>query len=285
MKFSEKRLLYLATLSICLIFAITVGLIYTIYISLLLNILKIILYVFVFILFSSFIYLTIYYLLSPMFKTNYLLELLLKDTLHELNIPLSVIKANLQLLNLDEKDDKKLKRLHRVSLACVDLDRLYNDMDYYIKREVRYDLKEDFDIKEVVEYELSKVKDLGLHVKVDLDIDSLHVRADRHGFSKILSNLFDNAIKYNNAEKNIKIELKNDKLSIMDNGIGMDQSELFKVYDRYYQEDSDKKGSGIGLSIVKAYCDEEKIFINIFSQKQKGTKVTLDLKNILIRSK
>lgn len=41
-----------------------------------------------------------------------------------------------------------------------------------------------------------------------------------------------------------------------------------------------KKGAGIGLSIVKAYCDEEKIFINIYSKKDIGTKVTLDLKNI-----
>lgn len=185
------------------------------------------------------------------------------------------------MLHLGEKNDKKIKRLQRIGTACVDLDRLYNDMDYYIKREVKLDLKEDFDIKEVVDQEIEKVNAQDLHVKIESCVHSLHVKADKHGFSKILSNLLDNAIKYTKDDKNIEIELKNAKLTITDNGIGMDQSELFKVFDRYYQSNSEKKGSGIGLSIVKAYCDEEKIFININSKKGNGTKVTLDLKNIL----
>lgn len=219
-----------------------------------------------------------------MFKVNYLLELLLKDTLHELNIPLSVIKANLQMLNLEEQDVKKIKRLERIGLACIDLDRLYHDMDYYIKKEVLYDVKEDFDIKDIVENEIEKVRARELEVNITCDIDSLHVRADKHGFAKSISNLLDNAIKYNSDEKNVTIELNNSKLSVIDNGLGMSENEVFKVFDRYYQSDKTKKGSGIGLSIVKAYCDEEKIFINIISKEKKGTKITLDFKNILLRS-
>ena len=282
MKSNEKRLLILATMSVCAIFLGAIFLLYLVNIFQISTLLKVVLVGFIFLFFIFFIYLTIFYLLSPMFKTNYLLELLLKDTLHELNIPLSVIKANLQMLNLDEKNDKKLKRLQRIGTACIDLDRLYNDMDYYIKREVRHDLKEDFDIKKVLEEAVEKVDAQGLHVDIQNSVDSLHVKADKHGFAKILSNLLDNAIKYTKDDKSIQIELKDAKLTIEDNGIGMDQGELFKVFDRYYQSNSEKKGSGIGLSIVKAYCDEEKIFINIYSKKGDGTKVTLDLKNILI---
>lgn len=285
MKSSEKRLLTFAVVTICGIFLVSIFLLYWINILQVNYLFKTILFCLIFMGFTFFIYLAIHYLLSPMFKTNYLLELLLKDTLHELNIPLSVIKANLQMLNLDEKNDKKIKRLQRIGSACVDLDRLYNDMDYYIKREVRYDLKEDFDIQEVVSQEIEKVSSQDLHVKIKNSVDSLHVKADKHGFSKIISNLLDNASKYTKDEKIITIELENAKLTIRDNGIGMDQAELFKVFDRYYQSDSEKKGSGIGLSIVKAYCDEEKIFINIYSKKDIGTKITLDLKNILVEEK
>ena len=280
LKFSEKRLLTLATLSICALFVLALFCIFLVKSFEIEYLVKITLFVGIFIILLFCIYILIYYLLAPMFKTNYLLELLLKDTLHELNIPLSVIKANLQLLHLDEKNEKKLKQMHRISLACVDLDRLYHDMDYYIKREVRYDLKEEFDIKTVVDEELEKINAQGLHVKVVNKVKSLHVKADKRGFSKILSNLIDNAIKYTKDEKTIQIELNNAKLSVIDNGIGMDEGELFRVFDRYYQTDSDKKGAGIGLSIVKAYCDEEKIFINIFSKKGRGTEVILDLQNI-----
>jgi len=270
-------------MSVCTIFLGAIFFIYIINILHVASLVKVVLLGLVFMIFSFFIYTTIHYLLAPMFKTNYLLELLLKDTLHELNIPLSVIKANLQMLNLDEKNDKKLKRLQRIGTACIDLDRLYNDMDYYIKREVRYDLKESFDVKEIVAQEVEKVLAQGLLVNIKSSVASLHVNADKHGFAKIMSNLLDNAIKYTKDEKNIEIELKNGKLTISDNGIGMDEGEVFKVFDRYYQSDSKKKGAGIGLSIVKAYCDEEKIFINIFSKKNIGTKVTLDLKNILVK--
>lgn len=282
MKNSEKKLLLLATISIGIIFSIAI------LVLLLVNSLEILLYlkttlfVLIFLVFIFCIYLSVNYFLSPMFKTNYLLELLLKDTLHELNIPLSVIKANLQLLRFDETSSKKIKRLDRVNLACVDLDRLYHDMDYYIKREVLYDLREEFDVEEMIENEIEKVKALNLNVNIKVNLQPLYVKADKHGFVKILSNIMDNAIKYSKDEKNIEISLNNAKLSIIDNGIGMDESEIFKVFDRYYQSDNEKKGSGIGLSIVKAYCDEEKIFINILSKKDTGTEFILDLKNILV---
>jgi len=285
LKSSEKKLLIFATISIAIVFIAAILLLYTISFLSINIYLKIITVGFVFIFFLFIIYLTISYLLSPMFKTNYLLELLLKDTLHELNIPLSVIKANLQMLNLDEKNDKKLKRLRRIGSACIDLDRLYNDMDYYIKREVRYDVKENFDVQEAVKDIVEKITSQGLNLDIEQNVDTLNVVADKHGFLKILSNLLDNSIKYTKDEKKIQIELKNAKLTITDNGIGMDQGELFKVFDRYYQTNNEQKGSGIGLSIVKAYCDEEKIFINIYSKKDNGTKVTLDLKNILVKEK
>ncbi|WP_037940488.1 sensor histidine kinase [Sulfurospirillum arcachonense] len=282
MKSSEKRLLILATISVCSISFVLFIALFLVNFSAMLPLVKVAFFCLFFIIFIFSIYMTIHYLLSPMFKTNYLLELLLKDTLHELNIPLSVIKANLQMLRMNEKDSKKLKRLDRVGLACVDLDRLYKDMDYYIKREVRYDLKENFDVKDVIEEVKEKVEAQGLHVKIESSVESLHVNADKHGFIKAIGNLVDNAIKYNKNGKSINLSLKNGKLNIEDQGIGMDESEIFRVFDRYYQSDDSKKGVGIGLNIVKNYCDESKIFINIFSKKGKGTKISLDLKNILL---
>ena len=85
---------------------------------------------------ASFIggYLIVSYTLSSLFKTNRFLDILLKDTLHELNIPLSVINANLQMLQAEEEDEKKIKRLGRIDLASKDLYTLYKEVDYYIKK-------------------------------------------------------------------------------------------------------------------------------------------------------
>jgi len=106
------------------------------------------------------------YALAPLFKTNKLLDFLLKDTLHELNIPLSVIKANLQMLQSEEIDAKKCKRLDRISLASDDLHLLYKEVDYYIKREIREEMKEVFDLLEVVTSVIKKLEDVGHGVKI-----------------------------------------------------------------------------------------------------------------------
>ena len=216
--------------------------------------------------------------LRPMFQTKRILELLIKDTLHELNIPLSVIQANLQMLRNAQTDSKKLKRYARIELACEDLKRLYQDLDYYIKREVMYDLVENFNLLSFIQNEVEKQELQNFIVNIPEDI-VLYV--DKRGFSKVVGNLLSNAVKYNKDNNAIIIEFKDSRLSFEDRGIGMSEAEVFQVFDRYYQANSENKGYGIGLSIVKAFCDEQKIYINISSKLDLGTTISLDLKNIL----
>lgn len=226
-------------------------------------------------------YIVVSYTLSSLFRTNRFLDILLKDTLHELNIPLSVIKANLQMLQIDEHDTKKQKRLERIALASDDLYALYKEVDYYIKKEIHEDVKEHFFLDDLIQHVINKQKEI-VH-EVDIHMDVLHVElfGDKHGFSKVLSNLLHNAIKYNHNHRPIHIVLHENYLSIKDQGIGMSEAELFLAFDRYYQADTTKEGYGIGLSLVKAYCDESKIFMRINSQKNEGTEVILDIARLI----
>lgn len=278
----EKKLIVYAALNIFLFLVIVALSTYLVNFYIQNLVIKLSTYFILFIAFGFVCYFLAKHFLTPLAKTKYLLELLLKDTLHELNIPLSVIQANLQMLKRGELDAKRLKRFSRIELACVDLRRLYKDMDYYIKREVRQDIDEVFELKELVEQEIEKFKEQNTALKFYIhseENDKFY--ADKHGFQKVLTNILANAIKYNRENNDIIIEYKDTRLSIIDSGVGMSEQEVFKIFDRYYRLDSEKEGYGIGLSIVKAYCDEQKIFINITSKPQVGTKVTLDLKNIL----
>lgn len=229
-------------------------------------------------------YIIVSYTLSSLFKTNRFLDILLKDTLHELNIPLSVIKANLQMLQTDERDVKKQKRLERIALASDDLYVLYKEVDYYIKKEIHADIKEYFFLDELVQRVVEKQKEMveGLEIRTDI----LHVElfGDKHGLNKVLSNLLHNAVKYNKNNHAIEIILNKNYLSIKDQGIGMSEAELFLAFDRYYQVDTTKDGYGIGLSLVKAYCDESKISMHINSQKDKGTEVILDIACLIFKT-
>lgn len=229
-------------------------------------------------------YFIITFLLASSFQTNRFLDALLKDTLHELNIPLSVIKANLQLLRAHEEDEKKQKRLERISLASDDLYALYQEVDYYIKKETKADVKEVFFIDEVIGSVMQKYEDIAS--STPLVLEELHVKilADKRGFIKVISNLLNNALKYNRGQNPIRIFQRDNALVVKDEGIGMNESELFLIFNRYFQADATQEGYGIGLSLVKAYCDHFKIPLSINSVKDKGTEVILDLSNLLIKT-
>ncbi|DAB32262.1 MAG TPA: ATP-binding protein [Sulfurospirillum sp. UBA11407] len=280
LKSSDKKAIIYLAINIFLLVTISVLLIFIIDSHIENIYFRVFIYHIVLIAFMLLSYIIAEHFLSPMLETKRMLNLLLKDTLHELNIPLSVIAANLQMLRKGELDVKKQKRFQRIELACEDLKRLYQDLDYYIKREVRRDLKEVFELKNVLEQELEKLNShnpqISLHVQ-----EGITLFADKRGFIKVIDNLISNAIKYNKDNNAIIIKYTNKRLSVVDRGIGISETELFKVFDRYYQLDATKDGFGIGLSIVKAYCDEQKIFLNIASKLGIGTTVSLDLKNVI----
>ncbi len=221
------------------------------------------------------------YILSQKFNSDENLLHITKEILHELNIPISTIKANTLLLKKSLKEnDKSLKRLNRIDNSTKRLERLYSELVYSIKKEIQIIEKEEFELIDLIEDRVNEFKYLNRNPFI-LDLEPLIIKADKIGFEKMLDNIISNAMKYSNKDKPIRITLKNSTLTIEDRGIGIDETELIKIYERYYQSNSNIKGSGIGLALVKAYCDNEKIQIRISSQKNLGTKVSFDLIRVL----
>ena len=229
-------------------------------------------------------YIFVSYLLYSFFQKNSALDTLLKETLHEPNIPLTVINANVHMLSKEENDAKKLKRLERIVYAGEDLKRLYQDVDYFIKQQIEREVKEPFYLDEMVHSVVERYQDILEGCVVECEVLHAKILADKNGFMKVVSNILSNAIKYNTDKNTIRIIQKKNTLSIVDEGIGMDERELFLIFDRYYQVDSSKAGHGIGLSLVKAYCDRSKIGLSILSQKNQGTQVILEISNLLMKN-
>ena len=222
------------------------------------------------------------YILSSKFKVDENLLHLTKEILHELNIPLSTIQANTTLLKRTLKENEKgLKRLSRIEDSSKRLQRLYAELVYSIKKEIHSIEKETFDLQILVKERVSVLKLLERNAFI-VSIAPFSISVDKIGFEKMLDNVLTNAMKYSDKHEPICITFKNNILSIEDKGIGMDEMELVKIYDRYYQSDNHAYGEGIGLSLVKAYCDDEKIKIRITSSKGKGTTVSFNLTNVVI---
>lgn len=219
------------------------------------------------------------HLLAPKVQLDESLSHLSSEILHELNIPLSTIKANTILLKKRVEDEKSLQRVARIDAASSRLERLYKELVYSIKKEIHPIEKEAFSLYDVLQ-ERIEIFQVFERNSFSLEPIDKTLYADKMGFEKMIDNLLMNAMKYSDKKTIIKIGMDGDILSISDSGIGMDETQLLRVYERYYQGDNKKEGEGIGLALVKAYCDEEEIEIEIVSKKEVGTSVKLDLQKV-----
>ncbi|MGB5866579.1 MAG: HAMP domain-containing sensor histidine kinase [Arcobacteraceae bacterium] len=227
----------------------------------------------------------LYYFLSaqlfePLFKSEENIENHIKETLHELNTPVATIQINSKILQKKEQNEKNLSRLKRIDESCDNLLNLYNQMEYNIKEQIDNVSIEEFDIDHLIEKSLIKHHDIKGNITIDYDKKSYIIKADKNGFERLFDNLLSNAIKYNKKDGNITITIKDDILSVRDTGIGIDTKNLFQIFDKYYQEDSLSSGIGLGLNIIKAYCDRYKIEIKIDSQKDQWSQFSLNLKGV-----
>lgn len=222
-------------------------------------------------------------ILKPLFKSDEKLEQSIKETIHELNIPVSTIKMNTQLLEKSLNDEKSLKRLERIKQASNNLLKLYENMEYNIKKEIDKIDKKEFYLDEIIRNSCDKFEDIKNGTKISINVPNIKVLTDLNGFEKSIDNLISNAIKYNAKENpEIIISYKDFTLSIFNRGERIDTNNLLIIFDKYYQENPSNDGFGLGLSMVKEFCDKNKISINIDTKGEEGNFFNLNLKNILV---
>ncbi|MEA3498183.1 MAG: HAMP domain-containing sensor histidine kinase [Campylobacterota bacterium] len=220
-------------------------------------------------------------LLESLFKSDETIENQIKETLHELNTPVATIQMNTKILQKKEQDEKNIARLSRIEQSCENLLDLYNQMEYGIKEQIDKVHSELFDIDEIIVNSIDKFTDIKKDITIEYNKSTLFINADKKGFLKVIDNLISNAIKYNKPDGKIIINLENHILKVSDTGIGIDTQSLFHIFDKYYQENSLSSGVGLGLNIIKSYCDRYKIDIKIDSKKDEGTTFYLDLKGLV----
>ncbi len=213
---------------------------------------------------------------KPFKKVNKQLDNFIKDSIHEINTPLSIININIDLFN---KKFESNKYTNRVKAASKVLSNIYNDMDYLIKHDrVHYEKKSTnicHVLKERIDYftEIALMKNI--HILSDIQTD-IQIDINPKQLQTLIDNNISNAIKYSYEENiiNIKLYTKDDYycLEFKDYGIGI--KDIDKIFTRYYREERQTGGFGIGLNIVKAIIDENNITLDIVSEVKKGSTFT-----------
>jgi len=211
---------------------------------------------------------------KPFQRMNKQLDNFIKDSMHEINTPLSIINVNIDLYNRKNEPNKYMQRMKAASKV---LSNIYNDMDYLIKHErLEYEKQNiNFDkfLGERIEYfsEVALMKNIVIKSNIQ---ESLLVYMNPKQLQRVIDNTLSNAIKYSyeNSKIDISLHKKEEKLymSIKDYGVGIENVE--NILSRYYRENINKGGFGIGLSIVKSIIDKENIQLIINSTPKKGSE-------------
>lgn len=191
-------------------------------------------------------------------------ELMKKDFFqnasHELKSPLTTIIGNLQLISqgiISDKDtlveliknsEREAKRMSKIITEMLELAYLETNE----KTEISSVNLKDIVIETITKFEYQiKEKNIAINANV---IDT-YVYINLNDAYYLVSNLVENAIKYNKINGVINISLTESELIVKDSGIGISENEVNRIFERFYRVDKARSkalgGTGLGLSIVK----------------------------------
>ena len=213
---------------------------------------------------------------APFERLNNQLDDFIKDSMHEINTPLSIINLNADLFANKYGENKYL---WRIKSASKTLATIYNDMDYLIKqgrvehKEKKIDMSEFIQVRIDYFQEVANLKNITLHSDICSGVEYTFSKTK---LQRIVDNTISNAIKYSHDNSNVDIRLQySDEhivFSVQDYGVGIESTE--KIFSRYYRENEAKGGFGIGLNIVKQITEEENIVIDVSSTLGTGSTFT-----------
>lgn len=121
----------------------------------------------------------------------------------------------------------------------------------------------------------------GVSFSVTYPDEHFHADVDKEALTKVLSNLLTNANKYTQSRIEVRFQEHPEKqtfsIEVKDNGKGMNEEELKKIFKPFYQASENKPGTGIGLSIVKGIVEAHHGQIKVTSQQGHGSSFMITL--------
>lgn len=214
------------------------------------------------------------------------------DVSHELKTPITTIMGYADTLlegEYDKKTEKEFlnvisseaRRMARLVTDLLDLSRLDNN-----KKRIK---KTSFDLgdlaKECTQKLAIETKKKGHSVECFVTADVPPVYADKDDIQRVILNILTNSIKYTPDGGNIKIYVgfvySDAYIKIIDNGIGIPEEDLNRIFERFYRVDKSRSremgGTGLGLSIAKEILDKNGGSIDLKSKVNEGTEVVVKI--------
>ncbi len=211
---------------------------------------------------------------------------------HELRAPIAAVEQQLTVIlnkmagEVTEKQEQLLSRAKERTRGLLDLIKDLLDLSK-IEAGKMVQYKEPLSLQEVIQRVVDLMRVEAEHKKIDLQFSASPgtplIHADRNSMEGIFTNLISNAIKYTPEKGKVWVALSEErgfvKASVSDTGIGIEQENLPRIFDKFYRvktkETRQIVGTGLGLSIVKSIVAAHLGIISVESKAGAGTTFTI----------
>jgi two-component system phosphate regulon sensor histidine kinase PhoR len=216
---------------------------------------------------------------------------------HELRTPIFSVQGYLETLLDGAIDDPEVSRqfLEKAYQNALRLNALLSDLidisrieSGELRMSFRY-----FDIGDLMRDVTHTMEHRGSQRGITLQLDvmpgvELSVYGDKERLTQVLTNLIDNAIKYNVDGGFVVLSARRHKgkvtVRVADTGIGITEDHKSRIFERFYRVDKDRSravgGTGLGLAIVKHILEAHAAPIEVSSEPGKGTTISFTLKGL-----
>lgn len=204
----------------------------------------------------------------------------IKNSVHEINTPLSIIRTNIDLLKMKIPDNKYITNIESGSKI---IQYIHDDLSYLIKKDRVVYAKEYLNFTDILNQRLEFfeeiVKSNSLYFIKNIEKDA-YIKFNQTELQRVIDNNLSNAVKYSFTSSAIFVKLNylsDDELefSVTTNSKAIDNVD--RIFEDFYRENSARGGFGLGLKIVKEICDKNFVIIDINSST-KETKFTYRFK-------
>ena len=213
------------------------------------------------------------------------------DASHELRTPISVIQGYVNMLDRWGKEDETVleESIEALKHESEHMSKLVEQLLFLARSDSGRNRMsmEKVNLCDVMRevYEESLMIDETHHYRYHSVDDSCIVTGDVTMLKQTMRILVDNASKYTSPGEDIIMRMGQDAeevfFSVEDTGVGMEESDVIHVFERFYRSDEVRNrktgGSGLGLSIAKWIVDKHKGHFDILSRKSLGTRITVYL--------
>jgi len=211
---------------------------------------------------------------------------------HELRAPIAAVEQQLTVIlnkmagEVTEKQEQLLSRAKERTKGLLDLIKDLLDLSK-IEAGKMVQYKEPLSLPEVIQRVVDLMRAEAEHKKIDLQFSAPSetpvIHADRNSMEEIFTNLISNAIKYTPEQGKVWIVLGEEKgfvkASVSDTGIGIEEKDLSRIFDKFYRvktaETRQIVGTGLGLSIVKSIVAAHLGSISVESNVGAGSTFTV----------